>query len=37
MAADSIVGASNNLPAVNAGIGKAGALSGHKVDGSMTY
>ena len=34
--ADSIVGASNNLPAANAGIGKAGALSGHKVDGSMT-
>ena len=35
--ADSIVGASNNLPAANEGIGKAGALSGHKVDGSMTY
>ena len=34
--ADSIVGASNNLPAANEGIGKAGALSGHKVDGSMT-
>ena len=32
---DSIVG-SNNLPAVNEGIGKEGALSGHKVDGSIT-
>ena len=34
--ADSIVGFSNNLPAVNAGIGKEGTLSGHKVDGSLT-
>ena len=36
MAADSIVGFSNNLPAVNAGIGKEGTLSDHKVDGSLT-
>ena len=37
LSADSIVGANrNNLPAVNTGIGKAGALSGHKVDGSLT-
>ena len=36
MADDSIVGTSNNLPAVNEGIGKAGALSDHKVDGSLT-
>ena len=37
LSADSIMGAnSNNLPAVNTGIGKAGALSGHKVDGSIT-
>ena len=35
-AADSIVGTSNTLDAVNEGIGKAGALSGHKVDGSLT-
>ena len=33
---DSIVGTSNNLPAVNDGIGEEGALSGHKVDGSIT-
>ena len=33
---DSIVGTSNNLPAVNEGIGEEGALSGHKVDGSLT-
>ena len=33
---DSIVGTSNNLDAVNDGIGKEGALSGHKVDGSIT-
>ena len=36
MAADSIVGTSNSLDAVNAGIGKEGALSEHKVDGSLT-
>ena len=37
LSADSIVGANrNNLPAVNAEIGKSGALSGHKVDGSIT-
>ena len=36
MAADSIVGTSNSLDAVNAGIGKEGTLSGHKVDGSLT-
>ena len=36
MVADSIVGFSNNLPAVNAGIGKEGTLSGHKVDGTIT-
>ena len=35
-AADSIVGLSNNLPAENSGIGKEGALSGHKVDGTIT-
>ena len=35
-AADSIVGTSNNLPAVNTGIGKAGSFPGHKVDGSLT-
>ena len=35
-AADSIVGTSNNLPAVNTGIGKAGSFPGHKVDGSIT-
>ena len=35
-AADSIVGTSNNLPAVNTGIGKAGSFPGHKVDGTMT-
>ena len=39
--ADSIVGTSNNLPAINSGIfnsglGQAGNLSGHKVDGSLT-
>ena len=33
---DSIVGTSNNLPAVNEGIGKERVLSGHKVDGSIT-
>ena len=33
---DSIVGTSNNLDAVNDGIGKEGALSGHKVDGTIT-
>ena len=37
LSADSIVGANrNNLPAVNTGIGKSGALSGHKVNGSLT-
>ena len=41
MAADSIVGTSNNLPAINSGIfnsglGQAGKLPGHKVDGSLT-
>ena len=36
MATDSIVGTSNNLPAVNEGIGKEGTLSGHKVDGTIT-
>ena len=35
-AADSIVGTSNSLDAVNDGIGKEGTLSGHKVDGSIT-
>ena len=35
-AADSIVGTSNNLPALNTGIGKAGSFPGHKVDGSIT-
>ena len=34
--ADSIVGTSNNLPAVNAEIGRERVLSGHKVDGSIT-
>ena len=39
--ADSIVGASNNLPAINSdifdsGLGQAGSLPGHKVDGSLT-
>ena len=39
--ADSIVGTSNNLPAINSGIfniglGKADKLPGHKVDGSIT-
>ena len=34
--ADSIVGTSNNLDAVNDGIGKEGTLSGHKVDGTIT-
>ena len=34
--ADSIVGTSNNLDAVNDGIGKEGVLSGHKVDGTIT-
>ena len=34
--ADSIVGTSNNQDAVNDGIGKEGALSGHKVDGTIT-
>ena len=39
--ADSIVGTSNNLPAINSGIfnsgiGQAGKLPGHKVDGSLT-
>ena len=33
---DSIVGTSNNLDAVNDGIGKEGVLSGHKVDGTIT-
>ena len=41
MAADSIVGTSNNLPAINSdifdsGLGQAGSLPGHKVDGSLT-
>ena len=35
-AADSIVGTSNNLPALNTGIGKAGSFPGHKVDGTIT-
>ena len=35
-AADSIVGTSNNLPALNTGIGKSGSFPGHKVDGSIT-
>ena len=37
-AADSIVGPVEygTLPAANAGIGKEGALPGHKVDGSLT-
>ena len=35
-AADSIVGTSNSLDAVNEGIGKERKLSGHKVDGSLT-
>ena len=35
-AADSIVGTSNSLDAVNDGIGKERVLSGHKVDGSLT-
>ena len=35
-AADSIVGTSNNLPAVNTGIGNAGSFPGHKVDGTIT-
>ena len=39
--ADSIVGTSNNLPAINngifnSGLGQAGSLPGHKVDGSIT-
>ena len=39
--ADSIVGTSNNLPAINSdifdsGLGQAGKLPGHKVDGSLT-
>ena len=39
--ADSIVGTSNNLPAINSdifdsGLGQAGNLPGHKVDGSLT-
>ena len=39
--ADSIVGTSNNLPAINSdifdsGLGQAGSLPGHKVDGSLT-
>ena len=35
-ATDSIVGTGNNLPAVNAEIGRERVLSGHKVDGSIT-
>ena len=35
-ATDSIVGTANSLPAENQGIGRTGALSGHKVDGSIT-
>ncbi len=35
-ATDSIVGEDNSLPAVNEGIGRTGAISGHKVDGSIT-
>ena len=34
--ADSIVGASNSLDAVNDGIGRERVLSGHKVDGTIT-
>ena len=35
--ADSIVGATNSLPAVNSGIGTAGDRSGHKVVGTIGY
>ena len=35
-ATDSIVGEVNNLAAENEGIGRRGALSGHKVDGAIT-
>ena len=35
-ATDSIVGTDNSLPAENEGIGRTGALSGHKVDGAIT-
>ena len=34
--ADSIVGDSNNLPAVNSEIGKEDKLPGHKIDGTIT-
>ena len=33
---ESILGTVNNLPAVNEGVGRVGALSGHKIDGSIT-
>ena len=36
-ATDSIVGATNSLPAVNSGIGTAGDRSGHKVVGTIGY
>ena len=36
-ATDSIVGVSNNMPAVNSGIGTAGDRSGHKVVGTIGY
>ena len=35
-ATDSIVGEDNSLPAENEGIGRSGAISSHKVDGSIT-
>ena len=35
-AIDTIIGTSNNLPAVNSRIGNEGRLPGHKVDGSLT-
>ena len=35
-AIDTIIGTSNNLPAVNSRIGNEGTLPGHKVDGSLT-
>ena len=35
-AIDTIIGTSNNLPAVNSRIGNEGTLPGHKVDGSIT-
>ena len=35
-AVDAIVGTSNNLPAINIGVGNAGSFPGHKVDGTIT-